>query len=161
MERRGDGRATEYGVTEAGREPGGVLNAVNEWGVKWLVPEARPSDIDPAGLMLWVSRHVMLHELPAPRVVIRFELHGWDRRYGWLVLRTGEASFCPNHPGFPEDLYVTATPGALYQLVVGKQSLQHAMDQGGVSVEGPPRLVRSLPRWLRVRASDPPVLARL
>src|SRR5688572_15477893 len=99
----GDGRGTEYRITEAGRELASVLIAVNEWGVKWLVPEAAPSEIDASSLMAWVGRHVMLDELPARRVVIRFELHGWDRRYAWLVLRTGEASLCPDHPGFPED----------------------------------------------------------
>jgi DNA-binding HxlR family transcriptional regulator len=155
----GDGRATEYRVTEAGRELASVLGAVNEWGVKWLVPEAGPSEIDASSLMAWVGRHVMLDELPARRVVIRFELRGWDRRYAWLVLRTGEASLCPDHPGFQEDVYITSTPAALYQLVVGRHSLQHAMAEGFMTVEGPPRLVRSLPRWFRLRASGAPVEA--
>jgi SCP-2 sterol transfer family len=91
--------------------------------------------------------------------VIRFELRGHGRRYFWLVLRSGEASLCPEHPGFPEDVYVTSTPAALYRLVVGKQSLRHAMDEGTVRVEGPPRLVRSLPQWFLLRASGPPIAA--
>jgi DNA-binding HxlR family transcriptional regulator len=161
VERRtnGDGRATEYELTEAGRELITVIKAVSDWGVRWLVPEGRPSDTDPDGLMLWISRHVMLRELPAGRVVIRFELRGRGRRYYWLVLRSGEASLCPEHPGFPEDIYITSTPAALYRLVVSKQSLKEAMDEGTVQVEGPPRLVRSLPRWLLLRASGPPVVS--
>jgi DNA-binding HxlR family transcriptional regulator len=161
VERRtdGDGRGTEYGLTEAGRELVKVIKAVSDWGVRWLVPNARSSDVDPDGLMLWISRHVMLRELPAKRVVIRFELRSRSRRYFWLVLRAGEASLCPEHPGFPEDVYVTSTPAALYRLVVGQQSLKQAMDEGTVRVEGPPRLVRSLPRWLLLRASGPPVVA--
>jgi DNA-binding HxlR family transcriptional regulator len=154
-----NGRGTEYALTEAGRELAHVLRAVGEWGVKWLIPEARPPDIDPDGLMLWVSRHVMLHELPARRVVIRFELRGGGRRYFWLVLRTGEASLCPEHPGFPEDIYVTSTPAELYRLIVGKQSLKQAMEELTVRVEGPPQLVRSLPRWFLFRASGPPLVA--
>jgi DNA-binding HxlR family transcriptional regulator len=149
----GDGRGTEYGLTEAGRGLERVIMVVSEWGIRWLVPDARPSEVDPDGLMLWISRHVMLRELPARRVVIRFELRGRGRRYFWLVLRTGEASLCPEHPGFPEDVFVTSTPAELYRLVVGKQSLKQAMDEGTVRVEGPPRLVRSLPRWFLLRAS--------
>jgi hypothetical protein len=87
--------------------------------------------------MLWVSRHVVLNELPAG---------------------PGEASLCPEHPGFPEDVYVTSTPAELYRLVVGKQSLKQAMDEGAVRVEGPPRLIRTLPRWFLLRASGPPVI---
>jgi DNA-binding HxlR family transcriptional regulator len=154
-----NGRGKEYGLTEAGRELVNVIKAIGDWGVRWLVPDARPSEVDPDGLMQWISRHVMLRELPTRRVVIRFELRGRGRRYFWLVLRTGEASLCPDHPGFPEDVYVTSTPAALYRLVVGQQSLQQAMDEGTVRVEGPPRLVRSLPRWFLLRASGPPVVA--
>jgi DNA-binding HxlR family transcriptional regulator len=159
VERRSNGRGTEYGLTEAGRELESVIMAVGAWGVRWLVPDARPSEIDPDGLMLWISRHVMLRELPARRVVIRFELRSRSRRYFWLVLRTGESSLCPEHPGFPEDIYVSSTPAELYRLVVGKQSLKDAMDEGMVRVEGPPQLVRSLPRWFLLRASGPPLVA--
>lgn len=105
--------------------------------------------------MQWISRHVMLHELPPQRVVIRFELRGRGHRYFWLVLRTGEASLCPEHPGFPEDLFVAASTPNLYRLVVGQWSLERSMAEGSVRVEGPPALVRSLPRWFILRASGP------
>ena len=161
MERRtnGEGHGTEYGLTEAGSELVSVIQAVGDWGLRWLVPDARPSEVDPDSLMLLISRHVLLHELPASRVVIRFELRGRGRRRFWLVLKTGEASLCPEHPGFSEDIHVTSTPAELYRLVVGKQSLEQAMDEGTVRVEGPPRLVRSLPRWFLLRATGPPVSA--
>ena len=87
--------------------------------------------------MQWISRHVVLRELPARQVVIRFELRGRSRHRYWLVLRTDEASLCPEHPGFPEDVYVTSTPAELYRLVVGKQSLEHAMDEGTRPGGGP------------------------
>jgi DNA-binding HxlR family transcriptional regulator len=159
VERRttNDGRGTEYGLTEAGHDLVKVLDAVGDWGVRWLVPDVRPSEIDPDGLMIWISRHVMLRELPARRVVIRFELRGRGRRYFWLVLRSGEVSLCPDHPGFPEDVFLTAAPAALYRLVVGQLSLEQAMDEGTVRVDGPPSLIRSLPRWFLLRASGPTI----
>lgn len=148
-----DGRGTEYDLTEAGRGLVTVIEAVSEWGVRWLIPDVGSPELDPEGLMIWISRHVMLGELPERRVVIRFELRSKGRRYFWLVLRTGEASLCPEHPGFPEDVFVTSNPAALYRLVVGKESLEGAIAEGTVKVSGPPRLVRSLPRWLLLRAS--------
>lgn len=147
-----EGRGTEYEATDAGHDLARVINVVGDWGVRWLVPDPRPSDIDPGGLMVWVSRHVMLRDLPAHRVVIRFELRGRGRRFFWLVLRSGEVSLCPEHPGFPEDLFITAHPSDLYLLVLGKQSLEEAMEEGSVRVEGPPALIRSLPRWFILRA---------
>ena len=33
---------TEYGLTEAGRELVSVIQAVGDWGLRWLVPDARP-----------------------------------------------------------------------------------------------------------------------
>ena len=152
-----DGRGTEYGVTQAGAELVKVIMAVSDWGVRWLIPDKQPSEVDPDGLMIWISRHVMLHELPSERVVIRFDLRGSARRRFWLVLRTGDASLCPEHPGFPEDIHITSTPAVLYRLFVGKQSLEAAIDDGSVRVEGPPRLVRQLPRWLLLRPSGPPI----
>ncbi len=158
VERRtSEGRATEYRATEAGHDLVHVINAVGDWGVRWLVPQARPSEISPEGLMQWISRHVMLHELPSQRVVIRFEVRDRGRRSFWLVLRTGEVSLCPEHPGFPEDLVVTASTPNLYRLVVGQRSLELSMAEGSVRVDGPPALVRSLPRWFILRASGPPI----
>ena len=155
----GDRRGTEYELTDAGRDLTRVLDAMGAWGVRWLVPRRRPSEIDPDGLMQWIRRHVILRELPARRVVIRFELVGRSRRYFWLIMRVGEVSLCPEHPGFEEDVFVTANPIDLYRLVVGQQSLAQAMDEGTVRVDGPPVLVRSLPRWFLLRASGPPIAA--
>lgn len=153
----GVGRFTEYHVTDAGRDLTGVLDAMGVWGVRWLVPHRRPSEVDPDGLMRWIRRHVVLGELPDHRVVIRFELQGRSRRYFWLILRAGEVSLCPEHPGFEEDLFVWARPIDLYRLVVGQQSLSQAMDEGSVRVDGASGLVRSLPRWFLLRASGPPI----
>jgi DNA-binding HxlR family transcriptional regulator len=152
-----DGIGPEYGLTEAGRDLVRVIDAVGQWGLRWLVPDAPLSESDTDGLMQWITRHVMLRELPARRVVIRFELRGRSRHHYWLVLGTDEASLCPEHPGFPEDVYIASTPAELYRLVVGRQSLEYAINEGTVKVEGPPRLVRSLPRWFLLRASGPAV----
>ncbi|MFN2491057.1 MAG: winged helix-turn-helix transcriptional regulator [Actinomycetota bacterium] len=45
-------RTVEYRLTDAGRELGDVVGALNDWGDRWLIPDARPSEIDPDGLML-------------------------------------------------------------------------------------------------------------
>ena len=101
--------------------------------------------------MLWVRRHVVLGELPARRVVIGFRLRARGRRSYWLVLQPGEVSPCPEHPGFEEDLWVTTDATTLYLVFLGRIGLSAAMGDGRLRVDGPPSLVRSLPRWFRLR----------
>lgn len=146
-----DGRATDYRLTEAGLELGGVVGALNDWGVRWRVPDGGPPDLDPDGLMLWVRRHVVLDRLPPNRVVIGFQLMAKGRRSYWLVLQPGEVSLCPEHPGFEENLWITAEATTLYLVFLGRVSLSAAMDDDRLRVDGPRPLVRALPRWFRIR----------
>ena len=152
-----DRHGTEYELTPAGLDLVGVLGAVNDWGVRWLIPPTRSSDMDPDGLMQWIGRHVILGALPPGRVVVRFELKSRKGRRFWLVLRAGEVSLCPEDPGFPEDVFITAKMADVYELFLGRLSFQDALGQGLISAEGPPALIRALPRWFRLRSSGPAI----
>jgi DNA-binding HxlR family transcriptional regulator len=145
------GHATDYRLTDAGRELGSVVGALNDWGVRWRIPDGGPPDLDPDGLMLWVRRHVVLDRLPPRRVVVGFRLLAKGGRSYWLVLQPGEVSLCPEHPGFEENLWITAEATTLYLLFLGRISLSSAMDDSALEVHGPPSLVRALPRWFRIR----------
>jgi hypothetical protein len=95
----------------------------------------------------------VLNHLPSRRVVIGFRLRvkGQEpgRRSFWLLLQPGEVSLCPGHPGFEEDLWITSDPAALYRVFLGRISLDAAIETG-VRVDGPPALIRALPRWFRL-----------
>jgi hypothetical protein len=65
----------------------------------------------------------------------------------WIVVDRGEASVCMQHPGFEPDVVVTTTTPALAEVFQGYDTWADAVDRGAIRVEGPPRLVRSLPRW--------------
>jgi DNA-binding HxlR family transcriptional regulator len=143
-------RTIEYRLTERGRGLGRVVGALNEWGVQWLVPNARPTGMDPDGLMLWIRRHVALDRLPARRVVVAFEVRARRPRYYWLILQPGEASLCPEHPGFDEDVRIAADPATLYGLFLGRLALGDAIRDGTVQIDGPSTVVRALPGWFRL-----------
>lgn len=151
-ERRGSPgvRAVEYRLTEAGLGLGSVVGALNEWGVRWLVPDARPTELDPDGLMLWIRRHVLLDRLPPRRVVIAFEMRARRTRYYWLVLQPGEASLCPEDPGFDEDVRIAADPAVFYRIFLGRLTLGDATRDGNVQIDGPPSVLRALPGWFRL-----------
>jgi DNA-binding HxlR family transcriptional regulator len=142
---------TEYGLTDAGRDLANVLGPLAGWAERWFIPRGEAVDVDPDGLMQWIWRHVDLQALPQERVVIAFTLLSSPIRTFWLVLKAGDVALCPDNPGFEDDLDVTAHPPALYELVLGRLSLRQAIASGRIRVEGPPRLIRSLPAWLRLQ----------
>jgi hypothetical protein len=141
------GRTTDYRLTTSGREVGNVVAALGQWGIRWLVPDGGPADIDPDGLMRWMRRHVFLDELPPQRVVIRFELRAKVTRFFWLILQPGDVSLCPEDPGFGEDLWATAEPNALYRVVAGSMALRDAVDDGRLRLDGPPSLTNAFAAW--------------
>jgi DNA-binding HxlR family transcriptional regulator len=147
VRRTGDAAGPEYRLTEAGMELGAVIGALNDWGLRWLVPQVPESALDPDGLMLWVRRHVTLDELPPDRVVVGFELRTTPRRYYWLLMRGGEVSLCPEDPGFGEDLHVVADPAALYLVLTGARRLWEALDDGSLDLVGPRALVPRFASW--------------
>ncbi|MFN2491058.1 MAG: hypothetical protein ABR529_15260 [Actinomycetota bacterium] len=95
---------------------------------------------------------MVLDQLPSRRVVVAFELRARLRRRYWLVLQPGEASLCPEHPGFEEDLQVAATTTTIYHLFLGRLALGAAVEDGSIRLDGPPRLIRALPSWFRLRS---------
>ena len=139
--------SSEYRLTQAGLELGAVVGALNDWGLRWLVPQVPESALHPDGLMMWVRRHVTLDELPTDRVVVGFELRTVPRRFYWLLMRSGEVSLCPEDPGFGEDLRVVADPAALYLVLTGARRLSEALDDGSLVLVGSHALTRRFASW--------------
>jgi DNA-binding HxlR family transcriptional regulator len=141
------GRGFEYRLTPAGRDLEGVLLAMGRWAVQWLFDDLRPHEVDAVTLTWWMHRRIDETELPSGRTVIQLD-HTSPRRVSiWIVLDRGEASVCVQHPGFEPDVVVTATTPVLAEVFQGVTSWAWAVSTGAVTVAGPPRLVRALPRW--------------
>ena len=132
-----------YGLTAAGRELEGVIDALGVWGARWL--ELAPEHLD-AGVVLWsLCRNVEADAVPGRRLVIRFDVADDPRRRRfWVVLEPPESEVCLKPPGFDEDLVVTTTSEWLAKWHGGRISLGQAMHDGLMSVAGPPDLIRVL-----------------
>jgi hypothetical protein len=85
--------------------------------------------------------------IPQGRTVIEFDFTGKRGRRLWLVLTPGEVSVCLNPPGFDSDLCVRADLAFFYRVWLGSVGFAEATRCGAVRVDGPPWLVRQLPRW--------------
>jgi DNA-binding HxlR family transcriptional regulator len=138
VERRSGRR---YGLTAAGRELEGVIDALGVWGSRWL--ELAPEHLD-AGVVLWsLCRHVNADAVPGRRLVIRFDVADDRRHRFWVVLEPPESEVCVKPPGFDEDLVVATTSEWLAKWHMGTVSLGQAMHDGLISVVGPPEMVRT------------------
>lgn len=155
------GRGHEYHLTPAGRDLEGVVMAVGEWAVRWMFSEPEPRTVDPVTLTWWMSRRIVVAELPPERTVLQFDYRGEDPTRIWIVLERGEASVCTEPPGFDNDLVVSTEPVALMRVFSGIRTYADALGSGDLTVVGPPRLTRALPRWFAWSPFAPAVRDRL
>jgi DNA-binding HxlR family transcriptional regulator len=139
--------ATEYALTEAGRDLKPVIERLGAWGARWAFGEPTVEELDPA-LLLWkIHQRIHRHLLPPARTVVEFDLSGPRRRRLWLVLQPHEVSVCLKPTGFDSDLIVRAEVRLLYRVWLGEVDYASAVRSGGLVVEGPRVLVQALPRW--------------
>jgi DNA-binding HxlR family transcriptional regulator len=141
------GRGSEYHLTPAGRDLERVVTALGEWSVQWLYNEMEPRSIDPITLTWWMHHRIDTSQLPPGRVVVQFDHTAPERVTVWIVLDRGEASVCNHHPGYDIDVLITCATGAMAGVFSGVESWGHAQSTGAVRIDGPPRLVRAVPRW--------------
>jgi DNA-binding HxlR family transcriptional regulator len=135
-----------YRLTPAGEELEPVLDAMGVWGSRWL--EVAPEDLD-AHVVLWSMCRLMDKngELPAERVVLRFDLADGKRRRFWVVLGPSDAEVCVRPPGFDVDAVVATDSHWLAMWHMGRIPLAAARRRGLIQVEGRPALVRELGGW--------------
>jgi DNA-binding HxlR family transcriptional regulator len=141
------GRAWLYFPTAAGEEMLDVCLALGTWGARWL--EMAPEDHDPYVVLWAASKHLAPEDLPQQRVVIRFDFprHRLPNRF-WLLLERGGVEVCVKPPGFEEDVVVSADPEWFAKWHMGLVSWAEVLRDGRVRVDGPPKLARSIPRWV-------------
>lgn len=155
------GRGHEYHLTPAGRDLEAVVMAVGEWAVRWMFTEPEPRNVDPVTLTWWMSRRVVAGEVPTDRTVVQFDYTGDVATRIWIVLERGDASVCTEAPGFDSDVVVTTEAVALMRVFSGITSYAQAVESGELSLVGPPRLTRALPRWFAWSPFAPAVRERL
>ena len=140
---------TEYHLSDAGRDLKSVVEALGAWGVRWAFGEPKLEELD-AGLLVWkIHQRIERDALPDRRTVVEFDFTGPHGCRVWLVLQPREVSVCVTPPRFDTDLVVHSDLKFFYRLWLGHVEYDAARRCGAVVVDGPPALVRQLPRWLQ------------
>ena len=139
-------RGQHYKLTSAGRDLFKVCASLGEWGARWL--EIAPEHLDPF-VALWSMCNALRRDrLPDRRVVIRFEFTGRPRRERyWLLIELGDTEICKTHPGFDEDLTITAEAEAFVKWHAGQLTWAQATGERRIQLDGPSWLVKAFPSW--------------
>ena len=147
------GRGREYRLTKAGEEFRAIVDALGAWGQRHAATQFADENLDPMLLMWSMHRRIDVSQLPAPRVVVRFEFRGVPARCRasrvfWLVLERSDVDVCVKDPGFDVDLVVHAEIGAMARVWAGHAPFTDSVRRGDIRLEGPRALVQAFPRWL-------------
>jgi DNA-binding HxlR family transcriptional regulator len=141
-------RGPSYGLTKAGRDLHGVMLAMGTWGERWM--ELAPQHLDP-GVVLdsWCRWYLATDRLPDRRVTVRFDFPDRPKKAEqlWILFDAERTEVCRTHPGFHEDLIVTADSGFFAEWHLGRIEWADALSAGRLAVAGPPSLARALPTW--------------
>ena len=143
------GRGWIYEPTPAGQEFWEVCEALGVWGARWL--EVAPEHLDPYVTLWSMCNSLNSDALPLERTVVRFDFRDLKRKNRfWLLLEGGSGEVCLKHPGYEEDLVVTAESEWFVKWHMGWVEWKTAVRAGHVKVEGPRSLARAFPTWNRL-----------
>lgn len=142
------GRGSTYQLTEAGADLAAVIQALGEWGERWVGVTSAHAD---PGFALWAWCQAQLdrERLPAERVVVSFTFpdEKAGNRHYWLLVENGDAEVCYADPGGEIDIHVEAESTAFVEWHRGALSWSAAQREGRIVARGPARLVRALASW--------------
>jgi len=147
---KGQSHAT-YHLSAAGRELQPIVLGLAEWGMRWARGQMRDDELDVELLMYDFCRRIDATQLPTDRAVIGFAFPGLPKfAHWWIVIETDrERELCVDHPGREVDVQIRSTVRTMAEIWAGDTQVRTAEKQGRLTLSGDPRLVRTLPSWLR------------
>ena len=152
-------RRTSYHLTEAGKDLQPVINSLLMWGARWAFDEPHEHDLDPLLLMWWIHDRIRTDQLPAHRVLVRFDFKGAKEETFWLLLTKEDVSLCLTDPGFELNVLVTADLATFFQMWLGRISFADAQKAGQIEIDAIPALAASFPTWFSYSLAAPAVRA--
>ncbi|MFF0338441.1 winged helix-turn-helix transcriptional regulator [Kribbella sp. NPDC004875] len=153
LERRGvlrrtvDGRAVTYQLTEMGQALRPVLDAMGQWGARWL--EIEPGHLEPAYVLWATMKLVDVDRIPDGTTVVKFELLDRPADTHWLILRRPQPELCVRPSGYVEDLICRTDAATLVDLHLKRLGYAAALRANRVELIGPPPLTRKFRFWFR------------
>lgn len=147
----GDPDLFEYSLTEAGLATGPIVDAMGDWGHRWVTTDATLAHLDVKLLMWNMRRKIDPDPMPRRRSVIQIiyrdlqtQLRNW-----WLIVDPGrDADLCSVDPGFEVDLYITTDLRTMTEVWMGYAAIGDAIETGRLILVGNRELEATFQRWL-------------
>ncbi|MEO9329157.1 winged helix-turn-helix transcriptional regulator [Gordonia aurantiaca] len=143
------GGRSVYTLTTMGQELEPVVDALSEWGIRW-VGELGDADLDPH-LLLWdMRRTIPVERWPRRRTMVQFvfsDIVGKARSW-WLVVFGDEAQVCDFDPGYDLDATVMTELRTLTEIWRGDIDWRIALSENRVEIHAPADIAREIPSWI-------------
>lgn len=148
----------EYHLTKAGEAAAPIIEAVGDWGHRWVDTHASLAHLD-VDLLMWnLRRNINPFPLPRRRSTIQIiypDLPPAKRKW-WLLVEPGEdTDLCMVDPGFDVDLYITTDLRTMTEIWMGYSTVERAIAQEKLVSVGDRDLERTLEVWLGSSLAQP------
>jgi DNA-binding HxlR family transcriptional regulator len=152
--RRAGGSGHAYYLTPAGNAFRSVVSELGHWGLAHARDRIKPTDLDPSILLWGFRKRAVLKELPARRIVLRFEFSGVPAsrtkfRIMWLLLERSGADVCVKDPGFPVDVVFRGGIADFVRVYLGHARWRDVKGRA-IAIEGDREIARHCPAWIRL-----------
>lgn len=141
----------DYSLTAAGRAIEPIIDAMGDWGHRWITTQATLDHLDVQLLMWNMRRKINPNPLPPRLSTIQFiyrDLPAGTRNWWLLVQPDKEVDLCSVEPGYNVDLYVTTDLRTMTEVWMGYSTIQAAMEDGRLVVVGNRELANTFQAWL-------------
>lgn len=147
----GDPGLYEYALTEAGRAVEPIVDAMGDWGHRWVTTNASLSHLDVTLLMWNLRRNINPDPMPRRRSVIQIVYRDLPppRRSWWLIVEPDrDVDLCSIDPGYDVDLYITTDLRTMTEVWMGYAPVAEAIEDGRLLLVGSPCLESTFQTWL-------------
>lgn len=145
--------ATEYHLTQSGRDLQPVVEAIGIWGQHWVEAEVTLENLD-ASLLMWDMRR-SLDTMPTfqRRSTIEFLFNDLNlpksQQHWWLIIDPESGvDLCSIDPGNEVDLFVSAKLRAMTSIWLGLSTVEEEQTKRDLTVSGDPKIASMMQTWL-------------
>jgi DNA-binding HxlR family transcriptional regulator len=152
VERSDTPSGPKYTLTPAGEALRPIVESIGFWGKRYAHRSLPDEHLDPDLLMWDLQRRLDRERLPRERVTVLFRLADparGEHRY-WLHMTRDEVDLCLTNAGFDVQLTVMSDVRTFTEIWRGDRSLDKAVREKRLVLEGPAHLKREFPGWLRL-----------
>ena len=147
----GTADTVDYILTDAGLAVEPIVDAMGDWGHRWVTTQATMEHLDVRLLMWNLRRNLKTDPIPPGRSVVQFVYHDLpvDTRNWWLLVEPGrDTDLCSVEPGYDVDLYVNTDLRTMTEVWMGYAPAGRAIEDGRLLLVGNRALEATFQIWL-------------